>query len=223
MLSIALLGLAVPMAVYLGLIVCHSALLTFILFHGLICLGIPSSDLLIRQRKTVAASLEYLGWKNFRPTFLPALAIGLLLFALTYFLFIFFQDRLLDTEHLQVVLESWHIEKRHIIPFMFMMIVANSVIEEIYWRGYLYRKLERIVSPGRVVLLSSAFYTSYHIITTMSLFPLQYAIIFTIIIFSAGIFWAIMRRKYDSIFYPLISHLLADLGIMLIYLRFFGR
>ncbi len=43
------------------------------------------------------------------------------------------------------------------------------------------------------------------------------------IIFGIGFFWGYMRKKYDSIFFPVISHLLADLGIMLIYFKYFGQ
>ncbi len=223
MLTIFLLALTVPLAVYTGLIICKSVLLTFFLFHGVICLGFPIYDLLFRQKKSLRLCLDHLGFRNFSKTFKPALLTGLFLCLVIVCFFMLLRDHVIKPDQIQTVLDDWHIDKSQVIPLMLMMIVANSIIEEIFWRGYLYQKLALITSRRNLLLLSAAFYASYHLITTVCLFSLIYGLLFTIVIFGAGIFWADKRRLYNSIYFPLISHLLADLGIMLIYYKYFGR
>ena len=121
----------------------------------------------------------------------------------------------------QNILHRWHVNNKYIIIFLFIMIVANSIFEEIYWRGYIFRKLTGKINIQHIILFTSGFYASYHLITTINLFSLTYALLFTSVIFLAGIYWGYVRHKYASIYIPVISHLFADLGIMLIYIRYF--
>ncbi|OPX29262.1 MAG: hypothetical protein B1H09_06550, partial [Gemmatimonadaceae bacterium 4484_173] len=71
-----------------------------------------------------------------------------------------------------------------------------------------------------VILLSSAFYTSYHVITTGILFPPGYAAVSTVLVFGAGVLWGTVRVKTGSILFPLVTHLFIDLAIMAAYLKF---
>jgi len=101
-----------------------------------------------------------------------------------------------------------------------MMIAGNSILEEIYWRGYVFSRLRILTGPRNTVVLTALFYTSYHLITTITLFSVARGLLLSSAIFLVGIFWACLRIKYDSIIPAVISHLLADLGLMLIYLKY---
>jgi membrane protease YdiL (CAAX protease family) len=223
MFLILFLWILAPISIYLGLIVFNNVALTFILFYGFICLIIPIIDLIIIQRKNIKDYFAFLGFKNIKETFLPSFIIGIFFYISIFVFFVLLQKYVLKIDQVQAILDNWNIDNKYIIPFLFTMIIANSVFEEIYWRGYIYKKLENIVSSTRVILLTSSFYASYHLITTINLFSLLYGIIFTCVVFGIGLFWGYMRKKYDSIYFPIISHLLADLGIMLIYLKYFGN
>lgn len=223
MFVVFLLWLLAPLSIYLGLIIFNSVHLTFILFFGGICLAIPLFDLLVIQKKRLRDFFILLGFQNFKKASLPAVCLGILFCASIYSFFVLLQNYVLDLNHIQFIFDEWRIEKKHIIQLMVIMIIANSVLEEIYWRGYIYNKLESKVKPMNVLLLTSLFYASYHLITTITLFSFLYGLLFSIVIFGIGFFWAFMREKYDSLYFPVISHLLADLGIMLIYFKYFSK
>jgi membrane protease YdiL (CAAX protease family) len=120
------------------------------------------------------------------------------------------------------VLKTWNIDKKSILWLVPVMVIANSVVEEIYWRGYVFLKLKETVKPLTAVVLSSLFYASYHLLTTGALFSFNYALLCTAAIFTAGFFWAFIRLKTNSIWFPIITHLFADLGVMLVYIRYFA-
>ena len=177
--------------------------------------------MMIRKRNFRQYLIE-LGFINFRQNALPAVLLGAFFCLIILGFFVVLQKYVLNIEQVQKVLNQWNIERKYVLSFMFMMIFTNSVCEEIYWRGYIFKKLTVKYSPFLVILLTSLFYASYHPITIINLFPIIYGILFTIVIFGIGVFWGYMRHKYDSIYFPVISHLFADLGIMLMYFKYFG-
>lgn len=217
------LWLVAPLSIYLGLNIFKSVVLTFILFYGVICLGIPVMDLILIQKKRVKDYFREIGFLNFKKAFHPSFVFGLIFCLSVYLFFVLLRKYVLDIGQIQSVLDQWRINNKYLIPFMVTMIFANSVFEEIYWRGYIYRKLQRNVSSTKLLVLTSLFYASYHLITTFELFSILFGLIFTSIIFLVGFFWGYMRKRYDSIYFPIISHLMADLGIMMIYFKYFGR
>lgn len=221
MLSILLLWIIAPIAIYCGLIICNNVVLTFILFYIGICLIIPIADLIIFQKKDLKEYIRYLGFKNCKKTLIPSTIIGVIFCTSIYLFFIILEKYVMDVGQMQEILNSWNINNKYIIPLLFTMIIANSLFEEVYWRGYIYGKLINITTPVKTLLLTSAFYASYHLITTINLFSFRYGLLFTIVIYGIGYFWGYMRKKFDSIYFSVISHLLADLGIMLIYVRYF--
>ncbi|HDQ46215.1 MAG TPA: CPBP family intramembrane metalloprotease [bacterium] len=221
MVSVVFLSLLAPLSIYVGLIVLNNIPLTLILFHGLICLGIPLMDFTFVQKQTLGHYFYALGFRNVKKVFLPAIMLGVL-FGTTIYLFISrLQEYLIDIEKTHFLLKMWNIMDLHPVFFLFIMIFANSVLEEIYWRGYIFLKLEGKLLPKQQILFTAFFYASYHFITTSNLFSVFCGLLFTILIFGIGCFWGVVRQKYDSIYLPIISHLLADLGIMMVYIRFF--
>jgi len=220
---ILLLWLLAPLSIFLGLIIFESVTITFLLFYGLVCFSIPAIDILIIQRKKLKECFTLLGFTNLRHTILPAIIYGFLFCTSIFVFFVLLQKYVMNLSEIQAMLDSWNINKKHVIPFMLTMVIANSLFEEIYWRGYIYKKLESLVSITKVIVVTSLFYASYHLITTINLFSLFYGILFTLVIFSVGLFWGYMRKKYNSIYFPVVSHLLADVGIMLIYFKYFGN
>ncbi|RQV98887.1 CPBP family intramembrane metalloprotease [bacterium] len=221
MAPVLVLSLLAPLSIYFGLIVLQNVPLTFILYHGIICLGIPLIDFTMIQKQTVGQYLNALGFRNFRKTLFPSLITGLLFGSIIYLFITGLQKHLIDIEQTRSLLARWNFSNNHLFLFLFIMIFANSVLEEIYWRGCIYSKLEGSVSPKVQILFTAFFYASYHLITTTNLFSVGYGLLLTSAIFGAGCFWGYFRQKQNSIYLPIISHLLADLGIMLVYIKFF--
>jgi uncharacterized protein len=217
---LALLG---PVAIFVGLILFKNVFITFLLFHGLVCLGIPFINLFVIKKLDFQALKKSIGFiKN-----VDAIKIGLLsgvISLITIILFfLLFKNSVININEITTLLSSWNIKKNHILLLLFIMIFANSVVEEIYWRGYIFSRMQNNFNALNTIIISSLFYASYHFITTANLFSIPIGVFFTIIIYCAGLFWGWLKNKYESLYAPIISHFLADLAIMIIYLVFIQK
>ncbi len=220
MLPVLILMLLPAIAVYAGLILLNSILATYILFYGVVCIAVPLLDRVVFHKQNVREFLRYIGFVNTKKSLLPGLLVGAVFLTAIYLFFMIFSRQLIDTSSMTNALVKWNLDSGNLFVFLFMMIVGNSILEEIYWRGYVFSRLKKLTRPRNTVLLTALFYTSYHLITTVTLFSLAQGLLLSSAVFLGGVFWAYLRIKYESIIPAVISHLLADLGLMLIYLKY---
>ena len=220
MLTALILMLLPAVAVYVGLILLHSIFATYILFYGVVCLAVPLLDRVVFHRQTLKEFFRFIGLKNKGKSLLPGLLIGSTFLMAIYLFFITLSRQLIDPLSMTDTLNRWNVDSGNLFVFLFIMIVGNSILEEVYWRGYVFSRLINLTRPWNTVLLTALFYTSYHLITTITLFSLAHGLLLSSVIFLAGVFWAYLRIRYESIIPAVISHLLADLGLMLIYLKY---
>ncbi len=207
-------------AVFTGLILLNSIFATYILFYGVVCIAVPLLDRVVFHRQTLREFLRYISFVNTRKSLLPGLITGGVFLSAIFLFFVIFSRQLIDTSTMTSALDRWNLDSGNLFVFLFMMIVGNSILEEIYWRGYIFARLKKLTSPGNTVVLTALFYTSYHLITTVTLFSAAQGLLMSSAIFLVGIFWAYLRIRYESIIPAIASHLLADLGLMLIYLKY---
>lgn len=151
----------------------------------------------------------------------PALLIGILS-GLLFFVFIFgglswLHHYLLDVEELRLLLVDWGFIGPGEIALVLVLLILNPILEEVYWRGYMYEKLRRKRSALYTISLTSVFYTLYHVLSVIHIFEGGYALVAVIPVFIAGLFWGYIREKTTSITAAIMGHFLADLGIMCVY------
>jgi len=214
--------LAAPAVIAVGLFVLRSVAATFVLFYIGVCILIPFTDLVVLGKRKTGETLTSLGFRNLKKNISPALVTGTVVGVLVVLFFTLLQKEIMDIGSVRATLARWNVGGNHLFWFVLTMVLANSVVEEFYWRGYiLSRLMERGNGPGAVIL-SSLFYASYHVLTTGALFSLKYAAICTFSIFTAGLAWGFIRLRTGSLWVPVITHLFADLGIMIVFLKYFS-
>jgi uncharacterized protein len=81
--------------------------------------------------------------------------------------------------------------------------------EELYWRGLIQRRLKERFSPSGALLLTAALYASIHIST---LNPSLLAVAFI-----GGLVWGEIYNRYGSIVPVLVSHVLFDEMIFVLF------
>ena len=220
LLPVLILLLLPAAAVFTGLVLLNSIFATYILFYGVVCVAVPLLDRVVFRRQTMSEFFRYIGFMNVRKSLLPGLIVGAVFLAAIYLFFMIFSRQLIDTSSMTNALDKWNLDSGNLFVFLFMMIVGNSILEEIYWRGYVFSRLKELTGPRNTVILTALFYTSYHLITTVTLFSVTQGLLLSSAVLLVGVFWACLRIKYESIIPAVISHLLADLGLMLIYLKY---
>jgi uncharacterized protein len=94
---------------------------------------------------------------------------------------------------------------------------VHSLLEEYYWRWFVFGELKQVVSVAPALLLSSLAFVAHHVIVLAVYFPahlLTAAIPFSLGVALGGGVWAWLYHTTGSLYSPWVSHLLVDAAIM---------
>ena len=80
--------------------------------------------------------------------------------------------------------------------------------EELFWRGFLQRRLQAQAGPGRGLVLATLLYAAVHIASSNPILVLA--------AFVCGLFWGLLYLRYQSMLLNMLSHLIWDLAIFLL-------
>lgn len=200
--------------IYLGLVVFKSVPITFILFYGWL-LFVPI--------------LFYKGNKSYRldrkkhlnlQSFSVGLISGLICLGAIYGAVAVLHNSIFDLNELRQVLVEWNFTGSILFWLIIFLIFINPILEELYWREVMYKRLIERIGAAQTILITSFFYSLYHLVSLFSIFSFPFNFIAVIPVFIAGLMWGYFRYKLNSISASIISHILADLGIMLVYLNY---
>jgi membrane protease YdiL (CAAX protease family) len=94
--------------------------------------------------------------------------------------------------------------------------VLHSLLEEYYWRWFLFGRLRRRMRPGLANLLASLAFTAHHVLVIGQFLggygPTTW--IASLAITGAGALWAWSYHRSNSLYGAWLSHGLADAGLM---------
>ncbi|MEX0611507.1 MAG: type II CAAX endopeptidase family protein [Pirellulales bacterium] len=91
----------------------------------------------------------------------------------------------------------------------------HSLLEEYYWRWFVFRQLRRLVPVWPAVFISALGFMGHHVVVLGKFFEetLWLAWLFSAAVAIGGVFWAWLYERTGSLFGPWLSHLLIDAGI----------
>jgi CAAX protease family protein len=96
--------------------------------------------------------------------------------------------------------------------------LLHSLLEEYYWRWFVFGRLKRLISLSPAIAISSVAFMAHHVIVLAWYFgwtnPWTY--FFSLATAVGGAFWAWLYQRSGSIYGPWASHLLIDAGIFAI-------
>lgn len=107
-------------------------------------------------------------------------------------------------------------------PYRFLglavfLTVIHSLLEEYYWRWFVFGWLRNLIPPWPAIILSSLGFMAHHVLILNAYFPQRFipaVIPFSLGVAIGGAFWAWMFDRYQSLLGPWISHLIVDAGLM---------
>lgn len=106
------------------------------------------------------------------------------------------------------------------LAFALFMILINSALEEYYWRWFVFGSLRDLVPTWVAVTVSSLGFTFHHVVVLGSfLRPEDFwtaALGFSACVTAGGVIWALLYHRSGSIIGPWISHVLADLAVIVV-------
>lgn len=197
--------------VFVGLSIAQNILLTFFLFYGWL-LFIP---LLFRFWKKT--NRRHIPFSITKKNFVVGIGSGLICLVAIYSFVVVFQYSVINIAELRQQLDVWDFNGTKVILLILVLIFINPILEEFYWREFIHTRLLHKIGTVKTILITSIFYTIYHLIIVLEIFSFPFNTLAVIPVFLAGIMWGIFRIKLNSIAASIISHSLADIGIMLVY------
>lgn len=205
--------------IYLGLHIMNSVPLTFLLFYGWL-FAVPCTEMFLLKRFTFAEAVRHVGFALNRKNLYYGIVSGIIFFLTILAAGSLFLNDLFDQNDLHDLLAAWNFSGDLLGWLVFVLVVINPFLEEIYWRGYFFYKLEKNETPTKMIMLTSFCYSLYHLLSVIPLFNGYTSVFVIIAVFLAGVIWGYLRYKTRSLVGSIVSHILADSGIILLYLVF---
>jgi len=97
--------------------------------------------------------------------------------------------------------------------------VAHSLLEEYYWRWFVFGRMRGLLSLPPAIAISSLAFMAHHVVILARFFPNHFwdaAVPFSLCIAVGGGFWAWLYNRCGSIYSPWLSHLMVDAAIFAI-------
>lgn len=93
--------------------------------------------------------------------------------------------------------------------------VFHSLLEEYYWRWFVFRQLRQLVSDWPAIIGSGLAFTLHHIVVLSVFFKGEPWLIVALsaAVAVGGFFWAWLYQRSNSLFDAWLSHLLIDAGL----------
>ncbi|MFQ5766716.1 MAG: CPBP family intramembrane glutamic endopeptidase [Acidobacteriota bacterium] len=100
------------------------------------------------------------------------------------------------------------------VPFSVFLAVAHSLLEEVYWRWFIFGQLGRLVGARPAHLLAAASFALHHYVVLLAYFPVWLALAAGTAVGAGGFFWCVLYGRHGSVLGAWISHLLVDAAIL---------
>ena len=109
-------------------------------------------------------------------------------------------------------IETLHIKKNFWL-YALLLSFAHSLLEEFYWRFFLFTAFKKYLPRFRHFLVALAF-SLHHFVVTIFYFDFKLGFILGWGVFVAGYIWTKLYEKENSLGAVWISHIIADIALM---------
>ncbi len=99
-----------------------------------------------------------------------------------------------------------------------LLTLVHSLLEEYYWRWFLFGGLRRHMPVAAAIVVSALAFTAHHVILLASFFGglTLPAVLFSLCVAIGGAAWAWIYDRSGSLLGPWLSHALIDAGILVV-------
>lgn len=129
----------------------------------------------------------------------------------------------IDLQQIQMQLSgSLQITKKNFMLIATYIALANSLIEEFFFRGFGYLSLKRVIHSKIATVFSSLLFAAYHVSIMSSWFSMGIFLLFIFGLFLSGLLFNWFNEKYQNIYGSWIIHMFANFALNTIGFILFG-
>lgn len=103
---------------------------------------------------------------------------------------------------------------KYYFVFAIFISVFHSLLEEYYWRWFVFGSLQKMTSLPTAHALAALSFAAHHIVVASQFFGLFWGICLGLCVGVGGFIWTILYQRQGCIYGIWISHMLVDLAIM---------
>ena len=156
--------------------------------------------------------------------YITGIIVGLSMFAAIVLVYWFWLQHWIDVNVVRERLDRVvKLDRRSFVLGGIYFTIVNALIEEYFWRWFVYSRCQELVSNSVAVWLTALFFTLHHTIGLAFFTDWRTTLIGSLAVFIAGVIWSDYYRRYGSIWSNYISHAIADIALHLVAWQiFFG-
>lgn len=92
--------------------------------------------------------------------------------------------------------------------------VLHSLLEEYYWRWFIYGKLTLLVTPLLAHIIAGLAFAAHHVVVLDQYFPLGWAFVLGLGVGVGGVIWSLQFARFKTLIGCWLSHMLVDFTLM---------
>ena len=103
--------------------------------------------------------------------------------------------------------------------FAVLLSLVHALLEEYYWRAFVFAELKRLAPLSVAVLISSLGFMAHHVIVLSVYIPGRFwtaAVPLSLAVAGGGAIWAIMYHRFGNIYPAWVGHILVDASLMIV-------
>ncbi|MBT5707688.1 CPBP family intramembrane metalloprotease [bacterium] len=109
--------------------------------------------------------------------------------------------------------------RNHFWTFAVVISVGHSLLEEYYWRGFVFGQLRLRFSLFWSHSLAGLTFSLHHMVICSQFFPMPWGILLGGSVAIGGVCWSLLYQRHGHFYGAWLSHLIVDLGLMTIGAR----
>lgn len=179
---------------------------------------IPLGYLLTTHHNVIQESIENLKEiKNIK----MSITLGIVVFAIIIVIYAIVKQYI----HIDILIQEFEgkykISKDNIIYYGLYMTFINSLLEELFFRGFIFLNIKKLNYKKCAYIISSLAFAIYHIANFQNWFSVTLFLLASAGLFIGGIIFNYLDDKPNTFFNSWFVHICADLAIILIGFRLF--
>ena len=102
------------------------------------------------------------------------------------------------------------------IPFAVYVTLVHSLIEEYYWRWFVYGNLRDLLPRPAAHAVAAVGFSLHHIVVTAQFFPLPWALFFAACVGIGGLIWSLLYQRQGTLAGAWASHAVVNAALMIL-------
>ena len=175
------------------------------------------------EKETVKKAItKYFSFTKFKSNIFILAGVGTLLATIYIGAFYLFKDYLDLQNTVDQLNQMASIDVSNIVFIGLYIIIFNSLLEEFFWRGFLFNRLNILIKPWIAYVLTGIAFSFHHMVFYYNWFEPVYLIIITVGLAVYAMIMNLIFSKTKDLFSCWFVHIFADIAQIYIALVIFG-